>query len=150
MYGGQYFYENLVRIKKYYLDNRDRIQDYYSEFNDKVTVSKICYFNNRYNTVVTFRLILFTKKRILEALRGELKSSYIVDILGLDIDTYRKWIEYQMTPEMNWLNIEIDQIGVISLFDVSGEEELQEVCYWKNTQHLPKGIISRIILNLIC
>ena len=31
-----------------------------------------------------------------------MKQSSSRDILGIDIETYRKWIEYQMTPEMNW------------------------------------------------
>ena len=43
-----------------------------------------------------------------------------------------------MTPEMNWSNIEIDQVEPICRFDVSKEEELKEAFSWKNTQLLLK------------
>ena len=56
----------------------------------------------------------------------------------MDIDLYRKWIEFQMTPEMNWSNIEIDQVKAICLFDLSKDEELKEAFNWKNTQPLIK------------
>ena len=37
----------------------------------------------------------------------------------MDINLYRKWIEFQFTPEMNWSNIEVDQVKAICLFDLS-------------------------------
>ena len=55
-----------------------------------------------------------------------MKQSSSRDIIGIDIETYRKWIEYQMTSEMNWSNIEIDHVKSICLFDVSKDEELKE------------------------
>ena len=66
------------------------------------------------------------------------KQSSTKDILGIDIETYRKWIEYQMTPKMNWNNIEIDHVKAICLFDVSKDKELREAFNWKNTQPLLK------------
>ena len=51
------------------------------------------------------------------------KSSSTKNILGIDIDTYRKWVEWQMTPEMNWSNTEIDHAKPICMFDVSKDEE---------------------------
>ena len=66
------------------------------------------------------------------------KQSSTKEILGIDIETYKKWIEYQMTPEVNWDNIEIDHVKAICLFDVSKDEELKEAFSWKNTQPLLK------------
>ena len=66
------------------------------------------------------------------------KQSSIRQILGIDIDLYRKWIEWQFTPEMNWSNTEIDHMKAICLFDLSKDEELKEACSWKNTQPLLK------------
>ena len=57
-------------------------------------------------------------------------------VLGIDIDTHRKWIEWPMTPEMNRTNIEINHVKPICLFDVSQDEKLKEAFSWKNTQHL--------------
>ena len=71
------------------------------------------------------------------------KQSSTKDILGIDIETYKKWIEYQMTPEMNWSNIETDHLKAICLFDVSKDEELREAFNWKNTQPLLKEVHQR-------
>ena len=96
------------------------------------------YFKNRIKTDVNFRLTLNTGRRIHHALNGKLKSSSTLDFLGIDIETYKKWIEYQFTPEMNWTNIELDHIKPICMFDASDDEQLKEAFSWKNTQPLLK------------
>ena len=53
------------------------------------------------------------------------KQSSSINILGLDIDLYRKWLEFQFTPEMDWENIEIDHVKPICMFDVTKDEELK-------------------------
>ena len=74
------------------------------------------------------------------------KSSSTKVILEIDIDTYRKWLEWQFTREMNWSNTEIDHVKPIFIFDVSKDEEIREAFSWKNTQpllrkdHQQKGI----------
>ena len=93
---------------------------------------------NRIKTDVNFRLIRNTRRRIHHALNRKSKSSSTREFLGADIDTYRKWVEFQMTPEMNWQNIEIDHVKVHSTSDVSKDEELKEAFNWKNTQPLLK------------
>ena len=50
------------------------------------------------------------------------KQSSAKEILGIDVDTYRKWIEFQLTPEMNWSNIDIDYVKAICLFDLFKDE----------------------------
>ena len=60
------------------------------------------YMKIRIKTDVSFRLIRAIRRGIHHALNGKPKSSSTLDIFGVDIGTYRKWIEYQMTPEMNW------------------------------------------------
>ena len=67
-----------------------------------------------------------------------MKQSSSRDIFKIDIETYRKWIEYQMTPERNWSNIEIDHVKAICLLDVSKDEELKEAFSSKKTQPLLK------------
>ena len=110
-----------------YLENRDKINTRLNE-----------YFKNRVNTGVNFRLIRNTRRRIHHALNGKSKSSSTRDILGIDINTYRKLIQWQFTPEMNWSNTELDQVKPICMFDVSKDKELKEVFSWKNTQPLMK------------
>ena len=130
-------------IKEYYVDNKDRLlnkQKFYNKENrDKINTRMKEYIKNRIKTDVNFRLISNTRRRIHHALNGKSKPSSTRDILGIDIDTYRKWIEYQMTPDMTWDNIEIDHVKAICLFDVSKVEELKEAFNWKNTQPLLKN-----------
>ena len=68
------------------------------------------------------------------------KQSSTKKILGIDIETYKKWIEYQFTLEMNWSNIEIDHVKPICMFDISDDEQLKEAFNWRNTQPLLKEI----------
>ena len=83
-------------------------------------------------------MISKTKSRIRKALNGKFKSSSTLDSLGFDIENYRKSLGWQMTPEKNWTNIEIDHVKAICLFDVTKAEELREAFNWKNTQPLLK------------
>ena len=68
------------------------------------------------------------------------------DILGIDIYSYKKWIEFQFAPEMNWSNIAIDHVKPICMFDVTKDDELREAFSWKNIQpllrhnHQQKGV----------
>ena len=66
------------------------------------------------------------------------KQSSSINILGIDIDLYRKWLKFQFTPEMNWENIEIDHVKPICMFDVTIDEEMKEAFNWRNTQPLLK------------
>ena len=68
-----------------------------------------------------------------------MKQSSSRDILGIDFDSYKKWIEFQFTPEMNWENIEIDHVKPICKFDVTKDDELGEAFNWKNVQPLLKA-----------
>ena len=124
--------------KKLNLENQDRIKRYFSENRNKITGrEKIC-LNNRYKTDINFRLIKNTRNRIYQSLKGMVKSSTTKKFLGKDINRYKKWIEWQFSPEMNWLNIEIDHAKPICMFDKSKDEELKKAFSWKNTQPLLK------------
>ena len=103
--------------KNYYVANQDRLLNkqklYNKENRDKINTRMNEYVKNRIKTDVNFRLICNTRRRIHQALQGKTKSSSTNDILGIDIDTYKKWYEFQFTTEMNWNNIEIDHVKAI-------------------------------------
>ena len=107
---------------------------------------KKIYCNNKYKTDINFRLTCKTRSRIHQALRGKSKSSSTKEVLDIDVNLYKKWLEFQFTPEMNWESMEIDHVKPICLFDISDDEQLKEAFNWKNTQpllkqdHLQKGI----------
>ena len=142
----KYYNENRDRLvsnqRLYDQQNRDkintRVKDYYLQNRDKIMAQKRIYSNNKYKTDNNFRLMCKTRSRIHHALNGKTKPSSTKDILGMDIELYRKRIEYQFAPEMNWENIEIDHVKAICLFDLSNDEELREAFSWKNTQPLLK------------
>ena len=138
--------KNLEKIKyskkQYYEDNRENIRSlqkkYYDENRDVIIKKRVEYEKIRLNTDVKYRLIRNTRRRSHHALNSKSKSSSTRDILGIEIDLYRKWLEFQFTPEMNWENIEIDHVKPICKFNVSDDEELKLAFNWKNTQPLVK------------
>ena len=97
--------------------------NFYKNVNRKDGANSLCITcMNKYNrenmkkgikTDVSFRFIRNTRRRYHHALNGKLKSTSTLDILGIDIETYRKRIEFQLNPEMNWSNIEIDLVKAI-------------------------------------
>ena len=124
--------------KKYYYDNQDRLlnkQKLYGKQNRaKINSNE----RKRRQSDTNYRLIKNTRCRIYHALNRKTKSSSTLDILGIDIETYKKWLEFQFTPEMNWSNVEIDHVKPICMFDVTKDNELREAFNWKNTQPLLK------------
>ena len=80
------YFKNLDEIKKYNEQNRER---------------RNLYLKNKRETDVNFRLLSNTRNRIYKSSKGMTKQSSTKDVLGIDIETHKKWIEYQMTPEMN-------------------------------------------------
>ena len=81
---------------------------------------------NRIKRDVNFRIIHNTRRRVHHALNCIMKTISTKDILGIGIDTYRKWIEFEMTLDMNWKNINIDHWRPIYPFDMSNEKQLKE------------------------
>ena len=133
---------NLIK-KEYQSNNKDKInlynKNYFQLNKNKINESR----KNRRKTDVNFCLICNTRRRIHQALNGKSKSISSKEILGIHNDTYKKWIEWQMTPDMTWDNIEIDHVKPICLFDVTKDEELKEAFNWKKTQPLLKEVHSQ-------
>ena len=133
---------NKLIKKEYQTNNNDKIslynKDYFQHNKKKIYESR----KNRRKTDVNFRLIRNTRRRIHHALNGKSKSISTKEILGIDIETYKKWIEWQMTPDMTWNNNQIDHVKPICLFNVTKDEELKEAFNWKNTQPLLKELHS--------
>ena len=97
----------------------------------------------RYKTDKNFRLNCKTRIRINQSLNSKSISISTKELLDKDINTYRKWIEYQMTSVMTWDNIYIDHGKPICMFDVSKDEKLKETFSWKNTQPILKETHSQ-------
>ena len=79
-----------ICTNQYYYDNQDRIKEYQLKNHEKFITQQREYKNNRYKTDINYRLICNKRRRIHHALNGKSKSSPTKDILGIDIDLYRK------------------------------------------------------------
>ena len=155
LYSKSNFYKDRTRRDDYRSECRFCVieynKNYYNKNRDLELERCKKYKNNKYKTDINFRLIKRTRNRLYQALNGKTKPSSTKDILGIDIDLYRKWLEFQFTPEMNWLNIEIDHVKPICMFDVTKDYELREAFNWENTQPLLKEVHSQkgIKFNLL-
>ena len=133
-----------IKQKEYESENSAKIKEYKKQYfqhnKNKINESRKIYFINKRKTDVNFRLICNTRRRIHHALNDKSNSSSTLEILGIDIETYKKWIEFRRTPDMTWDNIEIDHVKAICMLDVSKDEELREAFNWKNTQPLLKEV----------
>ena len=133
-------YKNETKV--YDSENREKIKNfkkqYFQQNKERINEYKKQNVKNRSKTDYNYRLIVYTRNRIYKSLKGMMKQSSTKKILGIDFDVYKKWIEFQMIPEMNWGNTEIDHVKAICMFDVSNDKELKETFNWKNTQSLLK------------
>ena len=134
----KYYTENKEKSKQYRIKNKEKIKEYEKNFQTKNRERINAYYRNRRQNNETVRLIDNTRRRINGALNGKSKSFHTKEILGIDVETYKKWIDFQMTAEMNFNNIHIDHVKPISSFDVSNDNELLKAFNWKNTQPLLK------------
>ena len=89
---------------------------------DKIIARLNEYIKNRIKTEVFFGLIQTTRRIIHYALKVEKMSSSTIDLLGKGVKSYRKWIDFQRTPENKWNNICSVHVKQISSFNVSKEE----------------------------
>ena len=132
------FYKDITKIDGFRPECINCTKQYHYKNREKRNLRE----RKRLAIDVNCRLIKNTRRRSHGALKKS-KSSSTIAILGIDINTYKRWIEFQMTPQMNWSNIEIDHVKAICLFNVSDDEELKLAFNWKNTQSLLKEVHSQ-------
>ena len=88
-----FFSDNRERIKKYNLQNRDRIKDYQLKNHEKIFARNNVCSNVRNKTNIKLCFICKTCSRMRQTLSGKSKSFASIEILGIEIETYTKWIE---------------------------------------------------------
>jgi hypothetical protein len=70
------------------------------------------------------------------------KSKHTTDYLGTDIQSIMKWIEFNMSHNMNWDNYgsywEIDHSIPISLFDMANTTDVVDCFCWMNLMPMEK------------
>jgi hypothetical protein len=65
-----------------------------------------------------------------------------MNLLGCDIEYFKKWIEYQFNDGMNWSNHgkmwHIDHVKPCASYDLTQESQQRECFHWMNMRPLEK------------
>ena len=93
--------KSILKTKDWNKNNPEKVKQNQKKYNEENKEKRNVYPRNKRKTVVNFRLISNTRNRICKALKSMTKQSATKEMFGIDIDTYRKWIEWQITPVMN-------------------------------------------------
>lgn len=88
---------------------------------------------------INSRLISYYHVRIWFALKKKIRSKHTRELLGCEIDFFKKHLENKFIEGMTWNNYgkwHVDHIKPCSSFNLSKEKELLECFNYKNLQPL--------------
>ena len=60
------------------------------------------------------------------------------DLLGISFNEFKKYIDFLMTTNMKWNNIELDHVYPLSAFNLTDTNQLKEANHYSNIQLLLK------------
>lgn len=128
--------EILAQRKEY--RNREDVQQHIKEKQKEYLTIRKEQIKQRRKTDLNFKIQEVVKNKIHKFLKNR-KTSY-AELIGCDLDFFKKWMEYRFDETMCWENFgivwQIDHILPLSLFDMTNELE-QKVCFhWTNLQPL--------------
>src|ERR1043165_4110675 len=87
-----------------------------------------------------FKLITNLRTRLWEVLKGKSKSQTTRQVIGVDIEIFRKWIYFQLEEGMTKENYgsvwHLDHVIPLASFNLLDEEELQKAMNWINLRPL--------------
>ena len=88
----------------------------------------------------SFRLACNLRSRVRHALLKQLthKTSKTEELLGISFEEFKDYIEFLMTSEMTWNNIDLDHVRPLSSYDLTDPEQLKEASHFSNIQPLLK------------
>jgi len=95
----------------------------------------------RRKTDVNYHITMNVRHRIWEILKKHgMRGDHKIEYLGIDIQTYKDWLEYQFDDEMSWNNYgtywHIDHVRPCSSFTFTSmkDSSVLECFNWKNTR----------------
>ncbi|ALR84016.1 putative nuclease [Niemeyer virus] len=102
---------------------------------------------NRYATDLNFRMKKILRSRLYKVTKKGQYSKKMTEYLGIDINIFRQWIEFQFDENMSWENQgsywHIDHVIPCKSFDLTEEEEISQCFNWENVRPL-EGIENDI------
>lgn len=128
-------YRSRPEIKE---KNNQYQKEYYNKPGIKQRKAELARINDnkKYKTDVNFKFKKILRARLIEVLKQNTKTDTTLNLLGCNIDEFKKWIEYQFDANMTWENHgtywHIDHVKPCSIFNFANEED-QKICFcWKN------------------
>jgi hypothetical protein len=132
------YYKN--RYTNFTPEQRQKQREYLNKWGKENKDKVNGYKNKMRKNNPIFRLKESIRTRIYQFLKGK-KDESMEYLLGCDIEFYKKYLEKQFTPEMNWGNYgtywEIDHIKMLSTFNLENLVERKEAFTFTNTRPLP-------------
>ena len=122
--------------------NRPEIKEHIKKKNKDYLPIRKEKIKNLRKTSLNFRLSEILRSKIHKMIKGN-KTSY-QEIIGCDLITLKKWIEFRFDENMNWNNLgiywQIDHILPINSFNFNNENEKNICFHWTNLQPLKSDI----------
>ena len=145
----KYYQKNIEKMRaekiQYGLKHKKDKAAYDTTYRDK-NKNKIAKYKREWNTRYTktniqHRLKKNLRRRVHHALSGHNKSAHTMELIGCDIDFFKKHIESQWQEGMSWENYgtngwHIDHIKPCYSFDLSQESQQKECFHYSNQRPL--------------
>tara|TARA_R100000742_G_C4277878_1_gene100105 strand:- start:948 stop:2054 length:1107 start_codon:yes stop_codon:yes gene_type:complete len=99
------------------------------------------YLYNKYHTNPQYKLSCLLRSRLSHAVRGRVKHSSTIDLLGMTIDDFKCYFKSKFKRGMSWKkflagDIHIDHIKPCASFDLTKESEQKKCFHYTNLQPL--------------
>lgn len=142
-----YYEENKEKVlestKRYKQENLEWYQNYnksyYKENEEKMKENSKKSLYRRIEEDHGFKLLQRCRKRLYEAVKGNVKSKRTIELIGCSVEELVKHLESQFQDGMSWDNYgewHVDHIKPCAMFDFSKEEHQKECFHYTNLQPL--------------
>jgi len=142
-----YYEKNKVKIKKsrtnYYKANRDKCLEKQKKYNARLETKLRKRETNkqRQKFDIPYKLASNLRRRVLCAIKSNLKSGSAVRDLGCSVQEFKNYIEQQFKHGMNWGNYgqfgwHLDHIVPLSKFDLTNRKDFLKAAHFTNYQPL--------------
>lgn len=153
----QYFADNkdkLIPKNKQYRENnkesifaqrkeyRQRNQQHIKQKREDYKPRRAYKVRMRRQTDVSFRLEQNMRRRMHTALKSMSMSKTMIIQMQCNVETLKKWLEFQFEDGMTWQNMgtfwEVDHILPVAAFDLTNQLDISVCFSWTNLQPLRK------------
>ena len=134
----------LQYATEYRLLHKEKIQqdmkDYHEKNKKQLNKKHQKYFKIRMETDVSFKLKVYLRIRLGQAIKKSWKAGSAVKDLGCSVDELKRYLGSKFSSNMSWDNYgsywEIDHIKPLSSFDLTDREQFLTAANYTNLQPL--------------